>query len=138
MTFNLYQYGEQLDNVLRPDTSAHEVTLTRDTVTSEVFSASSPPIGHVLLTETGLELTQHERYFFWQTIATPELGLPKQGDIVTDQADGSKWKVLPLQTGEAAWRWHGQLRTMIQVKTLMENFPVSFDSFNSSFDGGFQ
>ena len=88
------------------------------TVTDQ-FIGSSPPIGHELLTESGIDLSVKPRTFFFKKEYTGDLGEPQIGDIITDVDAGSRWKVLP-QGGTYAWRWHGSDMSAYSVMTEQE------------------
>ena len=93
---------------------------------SQEFMASSPPIGHDLLTQVGLELSEHDRVLFWETELVlmdsgGQWGLPKRGDILIDQSDNSEWKVIPQGNGSEAWKYHGQDKTAVMVVVKRDN-----------------
>lgn len=121
---NLHSAGEALGAFVIAGATAHSVQLDRGGVVSDVFAAASGPIGTpVLFAETGVVISQSERVFFWKATLTGALGLPVVGDIVIDQSDGSRWRILPTPTDDA-WQWHGQLRTMVQVFTKQDTLNV--------------
>jgi len=128
MPVNLFSYGENALTQLRPVMS-FSVVIERDGVpqANGPFNATSPPIGHALLAEIGIELSQHERFWFWDMLhldRAPDFfqDYPMAGDILIDQTDGSRWRILPQDDGTASWRYHGQLRGMIHCKTVLEEF----------------
>ena len=115
--------GMALQNAMRPVIAGHEITfLVRKSgekpSETDVIPASSPPIGHELLTETGLDLSIQQRVFYIKQVDLNSIGIDKPclGQIVIDKDDDSRWKILP-QDGEYGWRWHGQDRSAIQILT---------------------
>ena len=112
---NLHAIGESLQAAMIPAANEHLIQLKRGAEVSDVFSASSPPIGHSLLVnDASLALSEHDRVFFWEKSLTGQFGLPRIKDIIIDQSDGSEWRVVPTDSNDA-WQWHGQTRTMVQV-----------------------
>ena len=118
MTGNIHSIGMALQNAMRPEIACHQITFLIHGEESEVITASSPPIGHEEFTETGLVLATHDRVFYIDRCELEKIEegfLPCIGQKVIDQSDGSRWKILPQD--EHAWRYHGQNRTAIQIKT---------------------
>lgn len=123
MLGNIHKLGMALTNSMRPEIARHDIAflivesgeLPRET---EVIQASSPPIGHELITEIGIDLSIHHRVFYIQRELLDSIGfdLPKIGQRVIDKSDNSRWRILP-QDGEYGWRYHGQDRTAIQILT---------------------
>ena len=121
MVGNIHSLGMALQNAMRPEVAGHRITFLLKTsgeepTETEVIPASSPPIGHELETETGLDLSIHQRVFYIELcdLKSIGIGLPCIGQIVVDKCDDSHWRILP-QDGKYAWRWHGQDRTAIQI-----------------------
>lgn len=110
--------GMNLMNVTREDTG-FDISLRRDNegvlTTIGPFRAKSSPIGHALLTETGIDLSEHYRSLYFKASYTGELGEPRRGDIIIDE-DDTEWILLPMD-GDKAWRWHGSEKTAYRVLT---------------------
>lgn len=123
MVTNIHGFGASLQNALRADVVGHSVSLERKdgatVVTVGPFGASSPPIGHQLMDETGLDISLHERDFYFQKDLTGSLGEPRIGDVVIDHEDDTRWRILP-QGGEYAWNWHGQNKTAYKILTKQD------------------
>lgn len=115
----LQQAGMTLTNALRPFGAGVEITLADNNgVITCPFMASSPPIGHPMLTEAGLSFSNHERVFFWELKCDGERLLrspPERGMVITVTKDKSKWRILPQNTAEDAWRWHGSDQSAVMV-----------------------
>ena len=123
MNGNIHHIGMALQNAMRPEIACHEIAfLVKKSgelpTETEVITASSPPIGHEFESETGIDLSIQQRVFYiTQTdLNSIDIDKPCIGQIVIDQSDKSRWRVLP-QDGEFGWRWHGQDRTAIQILT---------------------
>lgn len=123
MVGNIHSIGMALQNAMRPEIAGHEITFVIKTsgeldAETDRVSASSPPIGHELITETGIDLAVHNRVFYVQLSELERIGigLPKIGQTVIDKSDDSRWRVLP-QDSEYGWRYHGQNRAAIQILT---------------------
>ena len=115
---NLHSLGEKLTSAMRVGV-AHSVSVRRNGVQVGPFIASSPPIGHELITDTGMDISDQNRDFYFDAINMAQLGYPKIGDIVIDNKDNSEWRVLP-QNEDYAWRWHGQMRNAYHVITKQD------------------
>lgn len=117
---NIYGLGSILQNAVRRSGFSRSVSLRREVdgqPTLEVgpFPASSPPVRHMLLAETGLDISEHERVFYFEAadLAGEE---PRIGDLIIDHEDGdSQWRILP-QGNDYAWQWHDQCKTAYQVR----------------------
>lgn len=126
MTGNIHSIGMALTNAMRPEIANHVIAFLvkvagESPTETETITASSPPIGHDLLTETGLDLSVQHRVFYieQEDLNTINIDKPCIGQKVIDKSDNSQWRILP-QDGEYAWRWHGQDRTAIQILTEQE------------------
>lgn len=117
---NLYSLGSQLQNSMRKAAASRQVSLRREwdqqaPVIVGPFSASSPPIRHMLMSETGLDISEHERVFYFEA-ADLQGVQPQIGDLIVDHDDNdSLWRVLP-QGDNYAWQWHDQMKTAYQVR----------------------
>ena len=123
MVGNIHSLGMALQNAMRPEIAGHRIAFLMKTsgelpTQTEVIPASSPPIGHELETETGLDLSIQNRVFYIEQADLKSIGIDKPciGHIVVDKCDESYWRVLP-QDGEYGWRYHGQDRSAIQILT---------------------
>ena len=116
---NLHAFGNQLSTRMREASVAHSISVRRNGMTVGPFPASSPPIGHELITETGLDVSDQNRDFYFAALHMGPLGYPRIGDVVIDHADNTEWRVLP-QNQDYAWRWHGQMRTDFHVITKQD------------------
>lgn len=119
---NIFSFGEKAITQLRAVMSFTVKIERAGVVQPGTFLASSPPIGHALLANVGIELTQHERFWFWDRGSGGIQDSPQAGDYLIDQSDGSRWRILPQDDGTASWRFHGQMRNMIHAKTVAEQF----------------
>ena len=122
MTGNIHSIGMALQNAMRPVIACHRITFLIQGEESEEISASSPPIGHNEVTETGLVLVKHDRVFYIERTELEVISegfLPCVGQSVIDKSDGSRWRILPQD--EFAWRYHGQDRTAIQIITEQDS-----------------
>jgi hypothetical protein len=115
---NIHSWGAALQNKMRPAVADHPGYLRRGTATdgniTEIIHASSPPIGQRIVTDTGLDLSEHDRVLFFAKNELRSFGLPRKGDVWVEQCDGSEWRVLPDGNNQY-WRYHGQTRDMIQL-----------------------
>lgn len=123
---NIHAIGAALTNRMRPSIASHDGHLRRgtgaDATETEPICAASPPIGQRVLTNTGLDLSEHDRVLFFKASLLGTFGLPRKGDIWVDHSDGSEWRLLPDGRNEF-WRWHGQTRDMIQINCKLDNLP---------------
>lgn len=78
--------------------------------------ASTSTIDQSLLTETGLDISDQERTFYFDKTAMGVLVEPKISDVIIDHADETEWRVLP-QDNDYAWKWHGQMKNAFRVIT---------------------
>jgi hypothetical protein len=122
---NIHAFGAALQNRVRPAVAGHRIYLRRGIGTgarySEPFQASSGPIAQRLVPNAGgVEFSEHDRSFFWEITATKQFGLPKKGDVIVDLKDGTQWRIVP-DDREAAWHWHDQNKTSIQVNTKRDS-----------------
>ena len=116
---NLHAFGNQLSKRVRETSAAHSISIRRIDSTVGPFPASSPPIGHELLTDTGMDISDQNRDFYFHGKYLEILEQPQIGDIVIDHSDNSEWRVLP-QNDDYAWSWHGQMRTEYHVVTKQD------------------
>lgn len=116
---SLIDLGEGLLDSMRTAMSAHMVSIDRSGTVVGPFPASSPPIGHQLITETGLDISDQDRTFFFEAAHCGVLKQPRIGDVIIDHRDNSRWRILPLHN-DHAWNWHGQLRTNYRVLTKQD------------------
>lgn len=120
---NIHGIGAELQNAMRPAVAGHRITISNGTRTTKTINASSPPIGQEILTETGLDLSEHDRVFFFKKEDLAGFTLTR-GCVVTDLSDWSTWKLLPQGQGaEHWWRWHDQNRKSIKITCKMMNIP---------------
>ena len=117
---NLHALGEKLLGSMRSAGAAHSVSLKRGSTQVGPFAAASPPIGHELITETGIDISDQNRDFYFEASVTGVLGAPRIGDVIVDHADNSKWRILP-QNNDYAWNWHGQFRSAYKVTTKQDD-----------------
>lgn len=120
---NYHAIGASLMNRVRSGVAGHTVTYQRDNMISGPIEVGSPPIGHNLLTQTGIELSEHDRIFIIAFKDLSQFGHPKRSDVIVDQVDGSKWTVRPPREVTECWRWHGQSRESCLIFTRRDNQP---------------
>lgn len=123
---NLHKIGEQLTNRLRPAVAGHSVSYVRDLVDASPLMVNivvgSPPIDHMLMLETGLDVSEQERAFIITAsdIAT-QFNYPQIGDVIIDHDQGgTQWRVLPMGT-QYAWKWFGQTNISFLVKAKQDS-----------------
>ena len=124
---NIHAFGESLQSVARTGAAAHSISYVRrhvdapENIIVGPFDASSNPIAQMLAApELGIDMSDQERSFYFdQDEISLALGKPQSGDIIIDHLDESEWKVVPIND-EYSWRYHGQLRQSLQVKTKQE------------------
>lgn len=116
MVGNIHSIGMALTEAMRPEIANHFIRIETATATTvEPISASSAPIGQEFLSETGLDWAHQNRAFFFKKADIASLNSDPQLDwVVIDQADGSRWRVIP-DRDEYAWQPHGQLKTSYRV-----------------------
>ena len=118
---NMFKAGSDLLNTMRPGFAGHRVVLCRGNSKSNPFYASSPPAGHQVLTLSGLELSEHDKVFYW-ALKDCDLGdgKPRRGDVILDEW-GQKWTVRPSEERQESWHWHGQNQDAVGCMARRDN-----------------
>ncbi len=116
---NIHSFGIALENNVGTLAANSKIRLKRGGSISPEFNAVATPIGHSLLFDSdAVQLSEHERVYYFQTGLTGALGLPMRGDEIIDGED--VFRIVP-DSNNAAWSYHGSTQERIKIMVKRDN-----------------